>query len=246
MRLEKVKPHRVYEDVLSQISKLMAEGNLSPGDRLMGEREMATALGVSRTTLREALRTLELLGLVEIKHGDGTFIIDHQINQIITPLALALSVVPNSMEELWETRICLEVECAGHAAERITDKQQEYMDNILEELKANVNDPKLYGRADLRFHNIIAQVSQNSVLARLMQTFTRHINQIMQTAYQGRFYHDENYLQYTLDHHIKIYESIKGKDVENARKMMREHLNAGLEEYRAFQNINARQSPPTT
>jgi GntR family transcriptional repressor for pyruvate dehydrogenase complex len=105
-----VKPRRVYEEVLEQIKDFMREGKLNPGDRLMGEREMANALGVSRTTLREALRTLEILSLVEVRHGDGTFIKDHQVNEIIEPLALALSVEPNSFEELWETRIALEVQ----------------------------------------------------------------------------------------------------------------------------------------
>lgn len=246
MRLEKVKPHRVYEDIVAQISKLMAEGNLSPGDRLMGEREMAAALGVSRTTLREALRTLELYGLVDIKHGDGTFMRNHHHNQIITPLALALSVEPNSIEELWEIRIYLEVDCTGLAAERITNEYLKYLAEVLEELKAEVNDSSLYRKADLRFHNIIAQASQNSVMARLMQTFASHIDQMMQRAYQGSSFHDGNSHQQSLNGHLRIYESIKEKNVQNSRERMREHLIDGLMAHRVLQNINKHQSSSST
>ncbi len=237
MRLVKIKPRRMYEDILSQISKLMVEGNLSPGDKLMGEREMAEALGVSRTTLREALRTLELFGLVEIKHGEGTFIKNHHLNHIITPLALALSVEPNSIDEIWETRTYLEVDCAGLAAERITNEYLEQLADVIDELKSEVNDSSIYCRADLRFHNIIAQASQNSFMARLIQTFSRYIYEMME-----RFFQDSNFLKQSLDEHIKIYESIKERNVQNARASMKEHLFAGLAAYRVFQNSNKQSS----
>jgi len=101
MQFEKItKPHRTYQEVLKQINKLIIGGKLRPGDRLMGEREMAVELGVSRTTLREALRTMEFLGWVEIIPGDGTFIRNAQLNEVISPLALALSAEPTKLEEL--------------------------------------------------------------------------------------------------------------------------------------------------
>ncbi|WP_006717007.1 FadR/GntR family transcriptional regulator [Desulfitobacterium metallireducens] len=141
MQFEKItKPHKTYQEVLKQINNRVIEGKLRPGDRLMGEREMAAELGVSRTTLREALRTMEFLGLVKIKPGGGTFIQDAQLNEIISPLALALSVEPIRIEELWETRITLEVKCAGLAALRASEEDMQRIADALRDMQAQLGD----------------------------------------------------------------------------------------------------------
>lgn len=223
MQFEKVKPYRTYQEVLKQINNFILEGKLSPGDRLMGEREMAAELGVSRTTLREALRTMELLGLVEIKPGGGTFIRDTQLNDVISPLALALSVEPTRMEELWETRITLEVECAGLAASRATEEDLRRIQNAIQDMQSKLEDLDAYARADMRFHYMVAQASQNSMMNRLLQTFVVHIFELIRKAGPFRFSHDIGGL-YTIQEHISIYEAISRHDSREARNLMRRHL----------------------
>lgn len=224
MEFYKVKPRRIYEDVVSQIKDLMREGKLNPGDRLMGEREMASALGVSRTTLREALRTLEILSLVEVRPGDGTFVKDHHVNQIIEPLALALSVESNSFDELWETRIALEVECAGLAARRANEEKLMFIYQALEVLKkSKFTDLRGYPKADIYFHYMIAQASQNSMITRLLQTFAIHIHEMIKQASHHDYLHDIEGIRVTNDH-IKIYEAIKNHDMLESRRLMKEHL----------------------
>lgn len=223
MQFEKVKPYRTYQEVLKQINNFILEGKLSPGDRLMGEREMAAELGVSRTTLREALRTMELLGLVEIKPGGGTFIRDTQLNDVISPLALALSVEPTRMEELWETRITLEVECAGLAASRATEEDLRRIQNAIQDMQSKLEDLDAYARADMRFHYMVAQASQNSMMNRLLQTFVVHIFELIRKAGPFRFSHDIGGL-YTIQEHISIYEAISRHDSREARNLMRSHL----------------------
>lgn len=218
-----VKPRRVYEEVLEQIKDFMREGKLNPGDRLMGEREMANALGVSRTTLREALRTLEILSLVEVRHGDGTFIKDHHVNEIIEPLALALSVEPNSFEELWETRIALEVQSAGLAARRASEENLMYIDRALEDLKMKHSIPEEYSKADMYFHYRIAQASQNSMITRLLQTFAVHIHELIHGASQHDVLEDAEGIR-VLNDHISIYQAIKNRDELEARMRMKNHL----------------------
>lgn len=236
MEFEKIKPRRVYEDVLSQITSLMVMGKINPGDRLMGEREMANELGVSRTTLREALRTLELLGLVEIKPGEGTFIKDHNVNQIIAPLALALSVEQNSLNELWETRLALEVEAAGLAAYRALPENLNYIERALKKMQEMLPDYTYYGKLDMRFHYMVAQASQNTMITRVLQTFTVHISEIIQKTAPVRFFHDRDGMQ-TIREHAQIFEAIKAHDVKSARRFMKEHLEGSMSELMQPNNL---------
>lgn len=221
--LEKIKPRRVYEDVLEQITKLMNKGKINPGDRLMGEREMAAGLGVSRTTLREALRTLEHLGLVEIKPGGGTYVKDQNLNQVISPLALALSVEQNSFHDLWEIRFSLEVTAAGLAAQQNTPKSLQYIEDALNEMQSSWPDTALFSKADLRFHYMIAQASKNTMMARLLQTFAVHLYDMSLKAGDFRFRHDREGVQ-TFREHCDIFEAIKNRDPDKARFHMTVHL----------------------
>lgn len=230
MQFEKVKTHRTYQEVVKQINNLIIEGKLSPGDRLMGEREMATELGVSRTTLREALRTMELLDLVEIKPGGGTFIRDVQLNDVISPLALALSVEPTRLDELWEIRITLEVECAGLAASRASVESLRWISHALEDMQAKLNDLNAYAKADMRFHYMVAQASQNTLMNRLLQTLVVHIFELIKKAGPIRFSHDIGGLR-TVQEHIAIYEAILRHDSREAQKLMRRHLEEARGEF---------------
>ncbi|TGE33032.1 FadR/GntR family transcriptional regulator [Desulfosporosinus sp. Sb-LF] len=224
MQFEKItKPQRTYQEVLKQIKHLIIEEKLRPGDRLMGEREMAGELGVSRTTLREALRTMEFLGWVEIKPGDGTFIRDAQLNEVISPLALALSVEPTRIEELWETRITLEVECAGLAALRASEEDLQRISQALREMNSNLDNLDAYAKADMRFHFLVTQASHNSMMNRLLQTFVVHILELIKKVGTLRFSHDIGGLC-TIQEHISIYDAIVNHNSEQARILMKKHL----------------------
>ncbi|MDP4127621.1 MAG: FadR/GntR family transcriptional regulator, partial [Bacillota bacterium] len=224
MQFEKItKPHRTYQEVLKQINTLIIEEKLRPGDRLMGEREMAGAFGVSRTTLREALRTMELLGCVEIKPGGGTFIRDAQLNEVISPLALALAVEPTRIEELWETRITLEVECSGLAALRASKEDLQSISHALRDMQSKLNDLDAYAKADMRFHFLVSQASHNSMMNRLLQTFVVHILELIKKAGPLRFSHDIGGLC-TIQEHISIYDAIVSHDSEQAKILMKKHL----------------------
>jgi len=230
MQFKKItKPLRTSQEVLKQINNLIIEEKLRPGDRLMGEREMAGELGVSRTTLREALRTMEFLGWVEIKPGGGTFIRNAQLNDVISPLALALSVEPTRIDELWETRITLEVECAGLAASRASEEDLQIISHALRDMKSSLEDLDAYAKADMRFHFLITQASQNSMMTRLLQTFVVHILELIKKAGPLRFSHDIGGL-YTIQEHISIYDAIVSHNAEQSKILMRKHLESSRSE----------------
>ncbi|SHI77651.1 FadR/GntR family transcriptional regulator [Desulfosporosinus lacus] len=230
MQFKKItKPLRTSQEVLKQINNLIIEEKLRPGDRLMGEREMAGELGVSRTTLREALRTMEFLGWVEIKPGGGTFIRNAQLNDVISPLALALSVEPTRIDELWETRITLEVECAGLAASRASEEDLQIISHALRDMKSSLEDLDAYAKADMRFHFLITQASQNSMMNRLLQTFVVHILELIKKAGPLRFSHDIGGLC-TIQEHISIYDAIVSHNAEQSKILMRKHLESSRSE----------------
>lgn len=230
VKFEKVRQRRIYQEVLEQITQLMIEGKLNPGDKLMGEREMAGALGVSRTTLRDALRTLEVLGVVEIKPGEGTFIKDNQTDEVVVPLALALSVEQNCPAELWETRMSLEVECAGLAAQRAGEANIRLIYEALGELRNSLTNLDFYTKADMHFHYTIAQSAQNSILTRLLQTFAVHIRELITKASKRGFTRDRQGIR-AYEEHLGIYEAVRSGDAERARLLMREHLQWAMAEY---------------
>ena len=118
--VELIKSTRIYEEIVRQIKSMITEGRLKSGDQLPPERDLAEKFLVSRTSVREALRALEPLGLVEIRPGEGTFVREVSIESLIQPLALVMVSQREAIGELFEARRLLEPMIAGLAASRAT------------------------------------------------------------------------------------------------------------------------------
>lgn len=223
MQFKPIKPRKIYEQIVEQIKAMITEGNLKPGDRLPSEREMADRLKVSRASVREALSALHLMGLVEIKSGEGTFIKQTSIDSIIEPLALVLLMERDTVIEILEVRKGLEVEAAGLAALRRDEEDLAKMREALDEMKRDIEQSEIGEKADWKFHYTIAQASQNVLLTRLMNTVADTIENTMRTSRQ-KLYNTEKMPQTLLNAHEGIYEAIKNGDAMEARKRMFEHL----------------------
>ncbi|MGH2395301.1 MAG: FadR/GntR family transcriptional regulator, partial [Candidatus Limnocylindria bacterium] len=120
MGIEPIKSTRIYEEIVRQIKTMIAEGRLKSGDQLPPERDLASKFVVSRTSVREALRALESLGFVEIRPGEGTFVRQVSVEELIEPLALVLAAQREAIGDLFEARRLLEPAIAGLAARRAT------------------------------------------------------------------------------------------------------------------------------
>ena len=118
--VEPIKSTRIYEEIVRQVKALIAEGRLKSGDQLPPERDLAAQFKVSRTSVREALRTLESLGLIEIRPGEGTFVREVSVESLIEPLAHVILSQREAVGELFEARRLLEPALAGLAARRAT------------------------------------------------------------------------------------------------------------------------------
>src|SRR5919204_1811477 len=133
MGIEPIHSTRIYEEIVRQIKSMIAEGRLKSGDQLPPERDLAEKFVVSRTSVREALRALESLGLVEIRPGEGTFVREASVEALIEPLALLMVSQREAIGELFEARRLLEPSLAALAATRATPEEIQEMERILEE-----------------------------------------------------------------------------------------------------------------
>src|SRR6056297_3219907 len=152
--LEPVKKIRLYESIVKQIQHLINEGDLIPGQKLPPERELAEELNVSRTSIREALRALEMMGYLESKVGvgGGTFIKEITIDNIISPFSKVLLKNDDFIVELLEVRLFLEIESARLAAMRRTDKDIENMQKAIAQMEDEIQRGDSGLNGDNAFH----------------------------------------------------------------------------------------------
>jgi len=188
---------------------------LTPGTPLPSERELSRKLRVSRPSLREALRTLELMGVVDTRHGSGTQVADSGSDILRAPLEFLFMLDRPSIEDLVETRELLEIHLAGRAAERRDERDLAAMEAALRDMKANLATPVDVTDPDVRFHQAIAAASHNRMLERLMNCLRDGIRDVMLAAWPGVPDMDVSY-----EMHAKTYNAIKRGDASAARRHM--------------------------
>jgi GntR family transcriptional repressor for pyruvate dehydrogenase complex len=233
MDFKPIKAKRLYEEVVDQIKQLMAGGELKPGDKLLPERELAERLQVSRASVREAIRTLEMMGFVEIRPGDGTFVRDTNTDEIIRPLAMFLAVEKSSLLEMFEVRRLFEAATASMAAERAADEEIEEIRSSLEKMeeRLNVQDSEKGEEYDIAFHYAVAEATHNGLLIKLFRTISDEFSRAVSVARRRLYGHEDN-PQKIIDQHRRIYKAIKGRDPQMAAQRMLEHLNYAEKELR--------------
>jgi GntR family transcriptional repressor for pyruvate dehydrogenase complex len=223
--LEPIKRTTLREEAAEQIRSLIVEGPLRPGDRLPSERELVVKLAVSRTSIREALRSLEIRGLLEVRPGEGAFVRELPLEAVIDPLA---SVLHNrrSLLELLEVRRILEPGITSLAAQRAQPGDIDEMRLILAEFEQRLDNRRYDDavKSILSFHRVITRATGNSLIQRLMDTISGLLSESMRETLRipgrpGR----------SLKSHQQILAAIKSKDPVAAREVMLSHLQ-GLED----------------
>ncbi|QCB92579.1 FadR/GntR family transcriptional regulator [Cellulomonas shaoxiangyii] len=224
------------QGVVEDIQRLILDGGLRPGDRLPAEKELAVELGVSRGSLREGVRALVVLGILEARHGDGTYVTDLNPATLLTPLQFVADV-PGDRTELQAVRRMLETEAAGLAALRMTDPQiaraRAALDDTTRTLVDAAPDPQALVRADLTFHRAVADGSGNSVLAAL-------IDGLAGTHARRRAWeelHDVAGERVAAEHEA-ILAAVTARDPDRARLRMATHL-LGVEDLLAGRAVRA-------
>jgi GntR family transcriptional repressor for pyruvate dehydrogenase complex len=219
MDLAPVKSTRIYEEIVRQVKSMIAEGRLKSGDRLPPERELAEKFVVSRTSVREALRALQSLGLIEIRAGDGAYVRQVSVEALIEPLAFVILSEREAVGELFEARGLLEPAMAALAAQRATPDEIMDMERILEEQAKEVAAGKTGIAQDAAFHAAIAGAAHNRAITRiihvLVDLLTRTREESLDTPGRPKRSHED---------HRRVLAAIQNRDGDAAHKAMHDHL----------------------
>lgn len=228
MELKPIKTRKIYEEIVEQIRDLVANGDLKPGDRLPSERDLVERLQVSRASIREALSALEMMGLLEVRSGEGTFVRKLRSESVVAPLAWMLTMEKGTVLELLEVRKILEVQAVSIAAERADEADIRELFAALESMRSELNSPASDGTSDHRFHYAITRATKNKIMIRLMDTMSDLMQYMLKTS-RAKLYEGKYTPALLFQEHMGIYGAIKGKDSRKARELMLHHLN-GVEE----------------
>lgn len=219
MLVEPVRRSRLSHQIVLQLCGLIREGRLRPGDRLPAERDLAEQLHVSRSSLREALRTMEIAGLVESHHGGGTYVRDAVSWDAVSPLAVVLQTSSDRVGDLWEMRLIVEPEIAARAALRATDDDLAALDGLLNRQEAALDREDTSLGIDRDFHSALAHASRNAVSVRVVELIGS-----MLAAGRGHFITSPARRQSALNRHREIVQAVRERRPEDARSAMLHHL----------------------
>jgi GntR family transcriptional repressor for pyruvate dehydrogenase complex len=213
------KPGSTAEVVLGRIRRMIETGELRPGDRLPAERDLCERFSISRPSLRAALHSLAGMGLLQFRHGSGTYITEGPPTLNEGPLALLASLHGLTDDTMFEARMQLEVGVAGLAAERATAAHLVRMKAEIAGMAASLRDPHAYLVHDIDFHRTIASASDNPILAALVEMVSNILyRQRQKTVARARD------LEPSLAMHRRIYRAIAARDPDRARDAMNQHL----------------------
>lgn len=219
LQAKKISGRKVSEIVFEQIEGWILSGKVKPGEKLPSVRELCEMFEVGRSAVRDALTTIKGMGLVDVKHGEGTFVCRTDTTHLLRDMLLFRK---SDINELYQVRKILEVGIIEMAVENATASQLDRMKEALDRLsKAN----SLKGwEADYQLHQSIAEASGNDILIDLMKAVSSTMKKGMMDCH--RIILSDNKLSSDVTcQHVAIYDAIKAGDSRKARESMLNHLN---------------------
>jgi len=223
--LETVESHRetVHVAIARRLLEYLSKGDFQPGDRIPSERQLAEVLGIGRSAVRDALKPLALLGLLDIRQGHGTFLKSTESKVLPDAIEWGLFIGARRTRDLFEARCHLEMMVVGIAAERRSEQDVEHLRDLIVKMRASSRDPATFVRADVEFHHRIAEASNNQTLLQIMTS----ISSLLQ-VWIARVMRNEHNFQSSMNEHFKVFEAIEARDADRAREAMRLHVWAAL------------------
>ena len=222
LQFKPIKPRRISDQVFDQIRELIFRRELKPGDRLMPERELSVALDVSRTTVRNAISKLVVMGLLEHRQGQGTF--------VRTPdpdrdnfLAAAMRTQDATLEDLLEVRMGLECNAAALAAERAVDEDIRFLEKSMREMEAEIKSGQLGTEGDVSFHIAVSYATKNPVQINIMRSFYDFLFHGIRENL-AHLYEKPEQIEKILEQHEHILDAIKKRDPDQAYNAMKIHI----------------------
>jgi GntR family transcriptional repressor for pyruvate dehydrogenase complex len=220
--LKPVEKKKAYEDIVQQIRTLIEEGKLKRNDHLPSERDLSETFRVSRTTVREAIRTLESMKFLQSRQGNGTYVVASSEEALIQPLAAALFNKKDDIRDIFYIRKIIEPHVAELAAENATPQEIEEMERILQQQEESIGHGENIIETDSAFHKLMVKATTNRVMERLIAALI----DLLKQSREKYLTEDENYERATrsLEGHQRVLSAVKKGDGDAARKSMLSHL----------------------
>lgn len=209
----------VSELVVQRILDLVREGSLKAGDKLPPERDLSQSLDVSRPTLREALRALQILGVLEIRHGGGVYVTSLDPAELLSPFDLFVTLDARNMAELFDARIQYEPLIARLAAERMDDAGVARLAELVAAQLAAPEDAEVFHDTDVEFHKSILDASGNLFLSRIGKLL-----QVLGDQGRQAFQKRRGVRLQSIEDHEAILAAFQARDPDAAHRAMRAHM----------------------
>ncbi len=209
----------VAEGIVDQLLSMIREKKLHPGDKLPPERDLALMMNVSRPSLREALRALSVMGIIELRHGSGIYVTALEPARLIEHLDFVFSLDDSTYLQLFETRKALEPSICALAAQRITADEMAQLEVCLSRSKMGLTDYEDYLQADIDLHEIIAKAANNPLLQRFMSSLRS-----LGKASRRRTGALPGVVEQTIQDHQNIIHALGARQPEAAYQAMLIHL----------------------
>jgi GntR family transcriptional repressor for pyruvate dehydrogenase complex len=223
MKFQPIKPKKISSQIADQIRISILAGDFSPGDKLPPERKLAELFGVSRPSVREALKALASAGLITSQHGGGTVVMS--LMETASPNALSglIRMRQDRALDVIEVRKCMESWTSFYAAQRALPEDIRRMESVIAGMERNLEGLRQSEDLDANFHILIARATHNIVWLHLMQNIFDAMKEFQQTVWRAVYITgDDHHTLYK--HHRAIFEAIKAKSAETARETMMAHL----------------------
>ena len=220
--LKPIKPKRVSDQVFDQLRELIFRGEFKPGEQITPERELADAMNVSRTSIRDAISKLAVTGLLEQRQGQGTFVRTPD-NTERHPLAVAMETQDASLEDLLEVRRGLECNAASLAASRSVESDLLFLEKSIAEMKKAVDSGRLGTEADVSFHMAISYATKNPLQVYVMRNFYDYLFVGIKENL-AHLYQDPANIEKIIQQHTEILQTIRDHNPQEAYNAMKRHI----------------------
>jgi GntR family transcriptional repressor for pyruvate dehydrogenase complex len=217
-----IRSRKLSDEVYRQLVSLISSGELKPGDKIPSERELAADMGISRQSIREALNRAEVMRLIEVRQGEGSFILSSVNESLKPPLSLIMEKEVERIFDFLEIRKLVEGWCAEKAAVEATADELENMQEILDKMKKVAAKDKQWEAMDLALHLSFAKATHNVIAVHIMEALKSNFRPFFKFA---KSMPSSERIDVLWQHHYEIFSAIKQKDPVTAKKKVIAHLN---------------------
>ena len=207
------------QEIVKALTDLIMKGAWKPGDMIPSEKELALRFQVGRSTIREAVKSLAVLGVLEARAGEGSFVREATSELLSGAFRWGLLLGERNLDDLVDVRVLVEVECTRRAAERSGTEIADLLSLSLDEMRGSGTDHQAFMESDTRFHLVIARAAQNPIFENIGSTI-----QSMARIWYPKTYYIPETKGLTIEEHLAIADAIAHHDAPAAAEAMRSHL----------------------